>query len=143
MSLLSFLLSLFSLLALFSFPGNFKAGESGTILKKLCPKEKKCLSILMQDILRPYVPEYMGDVERDNESILWCRYKLLSSMVRRKYIIIWSKVLSVIPANAVRNEMNYSTAGMFNHNNELSDFMMASVLTSASLKGQKYWDTVG
>lgn len=52
------------------FSGNFKAGDSGTILKKLCPKEKKCLTILMQDILRPYVPEYMGDVEKDSESIL-------------------------------------------------------------------------
>lgn len=50
--------------------GNFKAGDSGTILKKLCPKEKKCLSILMQDILRPYVPEYMGDVEKDNEKYI-------------------------------------------------------------------------
>lgn len=53
-----------------SFTGNFRAGESGTILKKLCPKELKCLQRLMTDILRPYVPEYKGDVENDGDSIL-------------------------------------------------------------------------
>lgn len=50
--------------------GNFQAGDSGSILKKLCPKEHKCLNKLMVDILRPYVPEYKGDVEKDGESIL-------------------------------------------------------------------------
>ena len=47
--------------------GNFRAGEQGTILKKLCPKELKCLQALMTDILRPYVPEFRGDVEKDSE----------------------------------------------------------------------------
>ena len=51
--------------------GNFRAGESGSILKKLCPKEHKCLQTLMTDILRPYVPEYKGDIEKDGESILY------------------------------------------------------------------------
>ncbi|XP_046981922.1 inositol-trisphosphate 3-kinase B isoform X2 [Schistocerca americana] len=43
--------------------GNFKAGpEQGTILKKLCPKEELCFQVLMNDVLRPYVPEYKGHV---------------------------------------------------------------------------------
>ncbi|XP_013410106.1 inositol-trisphosphate 3-kinase A isoform X1 [Lingula anatina] len=45
--------------------GNFKAGDQGTILKKLCSKEQTCLQQLMKDIIRPYVPEYKGEVERD------------------------------------------------------------------------------
>ena len=52
------------------FSGNFQAAENGTILKKLCPKEMKCLQKLMEDVLRPYVPEFRGDVVKDNESIL-------------------------------------------------------------------------
>ena len=51
--------------------GNFQAGESGTILKKLCPKEYKCLTKLMTDVLRPYIPEYRGDIAKDDESILY------------------------------------------------------------------------
>lgn len=43
--------------------GNFKAGpEPGTVLKKLCPKEEECFQVLMQDVLRPYVPVYKGQV---------------------------------------------------------------------------------
>lgn len=52
--------------------GNFQAGDAaGTILKKLSPREHKCLQRLMTDILRPYVPEYKGEVEREGESILF------------------------------------------------------------------------
>eukprot|EP00057_Strongylocentrotus_purpuratus_P034536 XP_795627.2 PREDICTED: inositol-trisphosphate 3-kinase B isoform X1 [Strongylocentrotus purpuratus] len=47
--------------------GNFKAGEYGTILKKYCPKEQTALSSLMSDVLRPYIPEYKGIVERNSE----------------------------------------------------------------------------
>ncbi|XP_060804068.1 inositol-trisphosphate 3-kinase A isoform X1 [Amyelois transitella] len=43
--------------------GNFKAGpDQGTILKKLCQQEEKCFKLLMKDILRPFVPEYKGQV---------------------------------------------------------------------------------
>ncbi|KAL0280966.1 UNVERIFIED_CONTAM: hypothetical protein PYX00_002107 [Menopon gallinae] len=51
--------------------GNFKAGpEQGTILKKLCPKEERCYKILMKDVLRPYVPEYKGQVKcEDGDSV--------------------------------------------------------------------------
>ena len=52
------------------FSGNFQAADNGTILKKLCPKELRCLKTLMTDVLRPYIPEYRGDVIRDDESIL-------------------------------------------------------------------------
>ncbi|KAH8409102.1 hypothetical protein KR009_006878, partial [Drosophila setifemur] len=47
--------------------GNFKAGpEPGTVLKKLCPKEEECFQILMQDLLRPYVPVYKGQVTSED-----------------------------------------------------------------------------
>ncbi|XP_053608920.1 inositol-trisphosphate 3-kinase A isoform X1 [Plodia interpunctella] len=43
--------------------GNFKAGpDQGTILKKLCQQEEKCFKLLTKDILRPFVPEYKGQV---------------------------------------------------------------------------------
>ncbi|ELU17198.1 hypothetical protein CAPTEDRAFT_133411 [Capitella teleta] len=49
----------------------FQAGEQqGTILKKLCPKEHYCLQALMTDILRPYIPEYKGDVEKDGDKFI-------------------------------------------------------------------------
>ncbi|XP_038074877.1 inositol-trisphosphate 3-kinase B-like isoform X2 [Patiria miniata] len=47
--------------------GNFKAGECGTILKKHTPKEQWALRKLMADILRPYIPEYKGVVEKNSE----------------------------------------------------------------------------
>jgi len=48
---------------------------SGTVLKKLCPKEEECFQILMQDLLRPYVPVYKGQVtsedgERESGTII-------------------------------------------------------------------------
>ncbi|XP_053697252.1 uncharacterized protein LOC128744350 isoform X2 [Sabethes cyaneus] len=47
--------------------GNFKAGpDQGTVLKKLCPKEEKCFKVLMKDVIRPYVPEYKGQVNSDD-----------------------------------------------------------------------------
>lgn len=52
---------------LFFFAGNFKAGpEPGTILKKLCPKEQLCFQVLMNDVLKPYVPEYKGHLTTDD-----------------------------------------------------------------------------
>lgn len=47
--------------------GCFKAGKNGTILKKAANNEVECLQKLMQDVLRPYVPEYMGQVEENSE----------------------------------------------------------------------------
>lgn len=47
--------------------GNFCAGTSGTILKKLCPKEQTCLKILMNDVLCPFAPEYRGEQEKEGE----------------------------------------------------------------------------
>ncbi|CAG0878658.1 unnamed protein product [Darwinula stevensoni] len=47
--------------------GNFKAGEEqGTILKKLCGEEDVCLQQLRSDALRPYVPEYRGQILGDD-----------------------------------------------------------------------------
>ncbi|KAM9496243.1 inositol-trisphosphate 3-kinase A isoform 1-T2 [Clarias gariepinus] len=47
--------------------GNFKAGAYGCILKKHCECEQRCLIQLMNDVLKPYVPAYHGDVEKDGE----------------------------------------------------------------------------
>ncbi|KAK5853117.1 hypothetical protein PBY51_006935 [Eleginops maclovinus] len=47
--------------------GSFKAGANGRILKKHCDCEQRCLSLLMKDVLRPYVPGYHGDVEKDGQ----------------------------------------------------------------------------
>uniref|UniRef100_T1JCQ4 Kinase n=1 Tax=Strigamia maritima TaxID=126957 RepID=T1JCQ4_STRMM len=46
--------------------GSFKPGDQGTILKKFCPKEEKCLQALTKDMLRPYVPDYKGQVVNDD-----------------------------------------------------------------------------
>jgi len=47
--------------------GCFKAGKNGTILKKAAISEVECLQKLMKDVLRPYVPEYMGQVEENKD----------------------------------------------------------------------------
>jgi len=40
------------------------------ILKKATDKERESLRKLMKDILRPYIPEYKGEVHKGNECIL-------------------------------------------------------------------------
>lgn len=48
--------------------GNFKPGQlAGTILKKLCARESKCLQLTMRDVLRPFVPEFKAEVMQDGE----------------------------------------------------------------------------
>lgn len=47
--------------------GSFKAAANGKILKKHCDCEQRCLSQLMNDVLKPYVPMYHGDVLKDGE----------------------------------------------------------------------------
>uniref|UniRef100_A0A1A7YAR9 Kinase n=1 Tax=Iconisemion striatum TaxID=60296 RepID=A0A1A7YAR9_9TELE len=47
--------------------GSFKAGANGRILKKHCECEQRCLSLLMNDVLRPFVPGYHGDIEKDGQ----------------------------------------------------------------------------
>ncbi|XP_068197950.1 uncharacterized protein itpkb isoform X2 [Antennarius striatus] len=47
--------------------GSFKAGANGRILKKHCDCEQRCLSLLMRDVLCPYVPGYHGDIEKDGQ----------------------------------------------------------------------------
>ncbi|CAO1426331.1 unnamed protein product [Diamesa hyperborea] len=47
--------------------GNFKAGlDPGTVQKRLTPNEELCFQKLMNDVLRPYVPEYRGIVIGDD-----------------------------------------------------------------------------
>ena len=79
----SALLKLNTNLCVLFMTGNFRAGEQGTILKKLCPKETTCLQELMLDVLRPYVPEYKADVLCDGNSILYrLRLALITSLGR-------------------------------------------------------------
>ncbi|XP_023222787.1 inositol-trisphosphate 3-kinase B-like isoform X2 [Centruroides sculpturatus] len=49
--------------------GNFKAGNHGTILKKLCGREEICLEQLMKDSLKPFIPEYKGRIVSDDGEI--------------------------------------------------------------------------
>ncbi|XP_013136275.1 PREDICTED: inositol-trisphosphate 3-kinase B isoform X5 [Papilio polytes] len=59
--------------------GNFKAGpDQGTILKKLCPQEERCFKLLMKDILRPFVPEYKGQVTCEDGELYLQLQDLLS-----------------------------------------------------------------
>ncbi|XP_037935635.1 uncharacterized protein LOC119669705 [Teleopsis dalmanni] len=59
--------------------GNFKAGpEQGTVLKKLCPKEEDCFQVLMKDELRPFVPEYKGQVTSEDGELYLQLEDLLS-----------------------------------------------------------------
>ncbi|KAH8387982.1 hypothetical protein KR093_010787, partial [Drosophila rubida] len=63
--------------------GNFKAGpEPGTVLKKLCPKEEECFQVLMQDVLRPYVPVYKGQVTSEDGELYLQLQDLLSDYVQ-------------------------------------------------------------
>ncbi|KAJ8353584.1 hypothetical protein SKAU_G00211510 [Synaphobranchus kaupii] len=50
--------------------GSFKAGEEGTVLKKLSENEKLCFERLRGDVLHAFIPGYHGVVERDGESFL-------------------------------------------------------------------------
>ncbi|XP_067420943.1 inositol-trisphosphate 3-kinase B [Emydura macquarii macquarii] len=47
--------------------GSFKAAANGSILKKHCESEQRCLDRLMNDVLKPFVPAYHGDVVKDGE----------------------------------------------------------------------------
>ncbi|XP_037293261.1 inositol-trisphosphate 3-kinase A isoform X2 [Manduca sexta] len=59
--------------------GNFKAGpDQGTILKKLSQQEEKCFKLLMKDILRPFVPEYKGQVTCEDGELYLQLQDLLS-----------------------------------------------------------------
>ncbi|XP_050344256.1 inositol-trisphosphate 3-kinase A isoform X1 [Nymphalis io] len=59
--------------------GNFKAGpDQGTILKKLSPQEERCFQLLMKDILRPFVPEYKGQVTCEDGELYLQLQDLLS-----------------------------------------------------------------
>jgi 1D-myo-inositol-triphosphate 3-kinase len=52
--------------------GNFSPGEeNGTIIKKSSCDEAKALSLLMNDALRPFVPEYRRDFVKNSECIYY------------------------------------------------------------------------
>ena len=64
--------------------GNFQAGEPGAVLKKYDSREQKAFDKLMKDVLRSYVPEYRGDVVKNNESILSKQPELLSFFLKNE-----------------------------------------------------------
>ncbi|XP_026573486.1 inositol-trisphosphate 3-kinase B-like [Pseudonaja textilis] len=57
--------------------GNFKPSEGGQILKKFSAVEAACLSELMTDVLRPFVPTYHGVAEVGGE-----RYIQMDDLLR-------------------------------------------------------------
>ncbi|XP_013915980.1 PREDICTED: inositol-trisphosphate 3-kinase A-like [Thamnophis sirtalis] len=57
--------------------GNFKPSEGGQILKKFSAVEEACLSELMTDVLRPFVPAYHGVAEVGGE-----RYIQMDDLLR-------------------------------------------------------------
>ena len=56
-------------------PGNFKAGNQGTIYKKLCGQEESCFKMLMSDELIDFVPKYKGVVSAEDgeskQTLIW------------------------------------------------------------------------
>ncbi|XP_043931704.1 inositol-trisphosphate 3-kinase B-like [Protopterus annectens] len=50
--------------------GNFKQAQRGVILKRFSEIESSCLKELMEDELKPYVPQYYGVVEMDKEKYI-------------------------------------------------------------------------
>ena len=81
--------------------GCFKPGENGTILKKSSEKERECLTKLMKDILRPYIPEYKREVERTGESIL-CAPQLITLIL----LTCFKKLLGELTINQLVSSWN-------------------------------------
>ncbi|OWA52189.1 Inositol-trisphosphate 3-kinase B [Hypsibius exemplaris] len=53
--------------------GSFQTGECGTVLKKLSPEEKHSLEALMDDVVKPFAPSYMGTREIDGQDYIEMR----------------------------------------------------------------------
>ena len=47
--------------------GSFQTGECGTVLKKFTPEEHHCFQVLMDDVVKPFVPLYVGIRQIDGE----------------------------------------------------------------------------
>lgn len=81
--------------------GNFKAGlEPGIVLKKLTPKEETCFSELMKDVMRPYVPEFKGVVNGEDEEE--CKHCAMAENIFEFIYIICP--FSSIPSTARSSE---------------------------------------
>ncbi|KAM9356686.1 uncharacterized protein ABDE67_004267 [Symphorus nematophorus] len=65
--------------------GNFQLSDGGEVLKLYSEVEAKCLDSLMRDPLRPFVPQYHGQVTRGEHSYL--RLEDLLSGLRRPVIM--------------------------------------------------------
>ena len=53
--------------------GNFVTGESGIIRKKLSPEELNCFTLLMNDVLKPFVPLLIGKTTINEEEFIEMR----------------------------------------------------------------------
>lgn len=73
---------------LFVCLGNFHAGEAGSVLKKLDPREQVCFQKLMLDKLKDCVPEYRGPEEKNGESILFTK-QLKKCTCKNIFIILF------------------------------------------------------
>lgn len=51
------------------FEGGFRPGPKGTIWKRLCPTELKCLMDFEGDELQEYAPKYFGQSEIEGDGI--------------------------------------------------------------------------
>uniref|UniRef100_UPI0037E74C6C inositol-trisphosphate 3-kinase C isoform X2 n=1 Tax=Semicossyphus pulcher TaxID=241346 RepID=UPI0037E74C6C len=47
--------------------GSFHVGDYGTLLKRFCEGEQQCYLRLMEDALRPFVPDYHGVVQHNEQ----------------------------------------------------------------------------
>lgn len=55
--------------------GSFHPDGAGTVLKVYNERERKCLEALSTDILRGYVPEFMGEVTTsEGKRIFFCHF---------------------------------------------------------------------
>lgn len=50
--------------------GNFRPGNPGTILKKSCGEEESCFQKLLNDVIYPFIPKYIKNVNDHGEGSL-------------------------------------------------------------------------
>ena len=65
--------------------GNFRAGPTpGTILKKVCTAEELAFKALMKDRLKPYVPDYKGQITSEEGDCILSYSSQLTSIATKK-----------------------------------------------------------
>ena len=59
--------------------GTFLPDKAGTILKMYNEREKNCLTKLSNDVLRGFVPEYMGETATDDGKRILFQFNIHST----------------------------------------------------------------